>query len=221
MIAACWYHKVLTDFSTLVQLRVLGLMDVTTTRKSGTWNIRAVRRLRCPHDNLRVHRMRAKIGAFRTSVLVVNKMAYGITDNLGRDDSPKMLDPVQPESIEKKDETIFALFGALPTAGHNVLNRFLHDHFLTVFSSQLTALDARKNETVPDAIRRSFLKLNKLLYDELYSPSSAGRQLSQASGSMVGKILGLEGSSLRCGASSIALYLVDKTLYVANAGDAF
>jgi adenylate cyclase len=195
-------NKVLADFSTLVQLRVLGLMDVTTT---------FVPNIPDESEDRRV----------RTSVSVVNKMAYGIADNLGRDDSLKMLDLVQPEFMEKKDEAIFALFGRCQsTAGHNVLNKFLHDHFLTVFSSQLTALDASKNETVPDAIRRSFLKLNKLLYDELYSLSSAGRKLSQASGSMVGKILGLEGSSLRCGASGIVLYLVDKTLYVANAGDA-
>ena len=71
------------------------------------------------------------------------------------------------------------------------------------------------NEGVADALRCLFLKLNKKLYDELHSTSST-RKMSQASVSTVGA----SGPELRSGVSGIVLYFRDKTMYIANAGNA-
>ena len=193
-------RKVLADFSALTQLRVLGLIDVTTT---------FAHNIPDETENRRV----------RTSSSIVNKMGYGMADHLGNDESLKMLDLVQPEFMEKKNEAVFALFGRSQQFGsHNLLTKYLHDKFLSVFSDQLAILELGSNEGVPDALRRSFLTLNRLLYDEL--TLGTNRKLSQTSGSMVGKASGIEGSCLRCGASGIVLYLADRMLYAANAGDA-
>ena len=189
------------DFSRLTQLRVLGLMDVTTF----TTNI--------PDENVERR--------VRTSVTVVNKMAYGIADNLGHNEQLNMLDLVKPEFRDRKGEAIFAMFGRTDTSGsNNALSKYVHDEFLSVFASHLTALDPSKNEGVKDALRRSFLKLNKVLHDELYSISCTNRKMSQTSVTTNGVMLDADMSALRSGASGIVLYLVDKTLYVANAGNA-
>jgi len=157
----------------------------------------------------------------RTSVSVVNKMAYGIADNLGKNEHLNMLDLVKPEFRDRKEEAIFAMFGRTRQFGsNNALSKYLHDHFLSVFAIHLGALDPSKNEGVKDALRRSFLKLNKVLYDELYSISCKHRKMSQTSTTTAGTLLDSDMSSLRSGASGIVLYLADKTLYVANAGNA-
>jgi adenylate cyclase len=196
-------REVLADFSGLTQLRILGLMDVTTT---------FVPNIPDENEDRRV----------RTSSSMVNKMAYGIADTLGKNEHLYMFDLVQPEFRDRPDEAIFAMFGRTrPAASNSQLSKYLHDHFVSVFIAHLNALDSSKGEGVTDALRRSFLKLNKLLHDKLYLISSSSRKMSQASTSTsTNGLLGQDMFSLRSGASGIVLYLVDKTLYVANAGDA-
>lgn len=194
-------RKVLADFSNLHQLRVLGLMDVTTTFAP---NI--------PDDN--------EDRRVRTSLSEVNKMAYGIADHLGGSDHLNMLDLVQPNFRDQKDEAVFAMFGRAHAAtGSNRLSKYLHDHFLSVFSGQLNSLDRPKKEGVPDALRRAFLRLNKYLHDELYNSSGSNRKMSQASASTSSASL-FELSSIRSGASGIVVYISGKTMYVANVGNA-
>lgn len=195
-------RKVLADFSSLSQLRVLGLMDVTTTFVP---NI--------PDDN--------EERRVRTSLSEVNCMAYGIADHLGGSDYLNMMDLVQPNFRDSKEEAVFAMFGrAQPSTGSNRLSKYLHDKFLSVFTQQLYTLDKSKKEGVPDALRRSFLRLNKLLHDELYNSSGTGRKMSQVSTSSAGAASILEQSPVRSGASGIVLYIAGKTMYVANAGNA-
>jgi hypothetical protein len=186
-------REVLANFSALTQLRVLGLIDITTTFAHNIPDETENRRVRT------------------SSSVVNNKIGYGMADSLGNDETLKMLDLVQPEFRGKRNEAVFALFGRSQQFGsHNLLTKYLHDNFLTVFSDQLRALDLSKNEGVPDALRRSFLTLNRILYDDL--TVGTNRKLSQTSGSMVGKASGMENSCLRSGASGIVLYLADNTL---------
>lgn len=195
-------RKVLADFSSLSQLRVLGLMDVTTTFVP---NI--------PDDN--------EERRVRTSLSEVNNMAYGIADHLGGNDYLNMLDLVQPNFRDSKEEAVFAMFGrAQPSTGSNRLSKYLHDKFLSVFTQQLYTLDKSKKEGVPDALRRSFLRLNKYLHDELYNSSGSNRKMSQVSTSSAGAACVLEQSPIRSGASGIVMYIAGKTMYIANAGNA-
>jgi len=152
-------RKLLADFSSLTQLRVLGLMDVTTTFVQNV-----------PDDN-EEHRV-------RTSLSTVNTMAYGIADNLGKHAHLNMLDLVQPEFRDRKDEAIFAMFGRAQLTGNNPMAKFLHDKFVPEFTKVLDALDPDRGEGVEDALRRTFLNLNKSLHDYLYGSDIATRKTS-------------------------------------------
>ncbi|KAG1871333.1 hypothetical protein DFJ58DRAFT_904002 [Suillus subalutaceus] len=195
--------RVLSDFSRLSQLRVLGLMDVMTT---------FLPNIPEDSDERRV----------RTSQTEVNGMSYGIADTIGRNGYLTTLDLVLPEFRGKKDEALFAMFGrtkALP--GNNTLSKYLHDNYASVFTEQLLQLKkdqkGERRDGVPDAMRRTFLKLNRQLHDKLYSQLS--RKMSQVSASTTGPS-GPDSSHLRQGASGIVVYVVGRTLYVANVGHA-
>lgn len=148
----------------------------------------------------------------RTSMADVNGMAYGIADTLGMTEHVTMVDLVQPHFRGKHDEAIFAMFGrASHIASNNRLTKYLHDNFLRVLTVELANLADR--EKVEDALRRSFLRLNKYLHDHLYSNS--GRKMSHVSASAMSATI-----HDKIGASGIVLYLVGRTLYAANAGNA-
>ncbi|KAG2029697.1 hypothetical protein BDR03DRAFT_906490 [Suillus americanus] len=197
------HGRVLSDFSRLSQLRVLGLMDVMTT---------FLPNIPEDSDERRV----------RTSQTEVNGMSYGIADTIGRNGYLTMLDLVLPEFGGKKDEALFAMFGrtvALP--GNNTLSKYLHDNYASVFTEQLLQLKkdqkGEQRDGVPDAMRRTFLKLNRQLHDKLYSQPT--RKMSQVSASTTGPS-GPDPSHLRQGASGIVVYVVGQILYVANVGHA-
>ncbi|KAJ7131617.1 hypothetical protein C8R46DRAFT_924202 [Mycena filopes] len=190
----------LAGFSELTQLRVLGLMDVTITMD-----------IPDETDDRRV----------RTSSSVVNGMSYGIADTLGKNQHLNMLDLVHEFRGMKKD-AVFAMFGRaqppkqLPAATtSNRLAKYLQENFVRVFISQITALDAERSEGVPDALRRSFLKLNQDLHDTLFSST---RKMSHTSGTAYSGLS--DPSIVRSGASGIVVYILDKKMYVANVGNA-
>jgi adenylate cyclase len=159
----------------------------------------------------------------RTSSSTVNGMAYGIADNVGKHALLHMLDVVQPEFRDHKNEAIFAMFGRSQAASNNHLSRYLHDHFVSEFSKELSHHpETIRGEGIPDALRRTFLRLNKMLHNELYAQTS-NRKNSQGSDGPVYALTEQatrHQADLRSGASGIVLYLVDKVMYVANAGDA-
>ncbi|KAF9455702.1 hypothetical protein BDZ94DRAFT_1293120 [Collybia nuda] len=196
----------LSGFTELTQLRVLGLMDVTIA--APTMNIPD------ESDDRRV----------RTSGSMVSGMAYGIADALGKNEYLNMLDLVQ-EGRGRKDEAIFGMFGRAqppkslpPGASPNRLARYLRDHFVGVLDDQLSKLSPTAPHLggIPDALRRTFLKLNQDLHDSLFfSP----RKMSTVSASG-GNHIPADPATLRSGASGIVLYFFRKTLYVANVGNA-
>ncbi|KAI0784617.1 adenylate cyclase-like protein [Abortiporus biennis] len=189
--------KSLADFSILTQLKVLGLMDVTTTFA-----------LNIPDDN-EDHRV-------RTSLSEVNRMPYGIADTLGG--NLNMFDLVQPEFRDRKDEAVFALFGrSSHKASSNKLSKYLHDHFLSVFSTELDNLNRNRDERVEDALRRAFLRLNKYLHDFLYDRDPRKPSTVSVSGSSIRTAI--DYSSVRSGASGVVMYVVGRKLYVANVGN--
>ncbi|TFY71632.1 hypothetical protein EVG20_g1385 [Dentipellis fragilis] len=188
----------LAGFSGLEHLRVLGLMDVTTTFAR---NI--------PDDN--------EERRVRTSLSEVNSMAYGIADNLGRGrDYVSMFDLVQP-AFRDRDEAIFAMFGrAQASPEDSRTSKYLHDNFVPIFAAHLGALNSAKGETVQDALRRTFLKLNRYTHDFIFSGRTLPRKMSLASNPSNTSTPELS----NWGASGIVAYIRDKTLYVANAGNA-
>ncbi|KAI9592287.1 hypothetical protein BDF19DRAFT_416382 [Syncephalis fuscata] len=88
-------NRNLTDFSTLHNLRVLGLMDITL--------------MVTPPDQMHDRRI-------RTSASEVNYMSYGMADTLGRSDMLCAWDLVVPKFRGNEDECLFALFDGLEDA---------------------------------------------------------------------------------------------------------
>ncbi len=200
----------LAGFQELTQLRVLGLMDVTTTLA-----------VNIPDDT--------EDRRVRTSVTLVNQLQYGIADNLGNREYLSMFDLVQPAFRESRDEAIFAMFGRSHASPHNThISKFLHDNFVSTFTEQLKALDLSKGESHPDALRRTFLKLNRLTHDHLfsaYSTNASGRKMSQASHRSAGTLFGMNAADAASGVSSIGAsgvvaYFRGHHLFVANVGNA-
>ncbi|GLB44995.1 putative adenylyl- / guanylyl cyclase, catalytic domain [Lyophyllum shimeji] len=202
--------QMLSGFTDLTQLRVLGLMDVTIT----TTVTNAIVDIPDENEDRRV----------RTSLSTVLGMAYGIADAIGRGehDCLNMLDLVH-EFRNRPGEAIFAMFGrsqppkALPPgASPNRLAKFLRDKFVSVLLAQLSALNIKQGEGVPNALRRTFLKLNQDLHDSLFTST---RKMSTASGTGAGGVVA-DPATLRSGVSGIVVYFVGKTIYVANVGNA-
>ncbi|KAH9025485.1 hypothetical protein EDB84DRAFT_399548 [Lactarius hengduanensis] len=200
----------LAGFQELTQLRVLGLMDVTTTLA-----------VNIPDDT--------EDRRVRTSVTLVNQLQYGIADNLGNREYLSMFDLVQPAFRGGRDEAIFAMFGRSHASPHNThISKFLHDNFVSTFTEQLKTLDSSKGESYPDALRRTFLKLNRLTHDHLfstYSTGANGRKMSQASHRSAGTLFGMSaadaaGGMSSIGASGVVAYFRGHHLFVANVGNA-
>ncbi|KAF7312445.1 Adenylate cyclase [Mycena indigotica] len=208
-------RRAFSGFSALSHLRLLGLMDVTITTNTGS-------DIPDEDEERRV----------RTSSSLVNGLSYGIADTIGRHpNQPQhtlmhMVDLVHEFRGAKRD-TVFAMFGralplatatpsptgVVPTATANSLAKYLRDHFIRVFNQQLNAIDPHRAEGVPDALRRTFLKLNQEYHDSLFGNSSAPRKMSIAS-------LPSPSDIHQIGASAVVVYIVAHRLYVANVGNA-
>ena len=192
-------HKQLAEFTGLKDLRVLGLMEVTTLFMPSIPD---------ETENRRV----------RTSPPEINGMAYGIADTLGDLEHVGMFDLVLPSFRSRDDECLFGMFGYLrPVANNNKVTKFLHEHFLKIFTDALNALKTDGTEGVADAMRRAFLALNKALFDHLTTHSNSRKSStgSNATGTLLTEV-----SSLKAGAEAVVVYMVGKTMYVANAGNA-
>lgn len=206
----------LSGFSSLQQLKVLGLMDVTVvaTGRSATIDI--------PEEGIDRR--------IRTSLSTVCGMGYGIADSMGVNDHLTMLDLVH-EFPGRKGEAIFAMFGQTHAPRQksdvtpNKLSKYLHDRFVRVFTNQLDAIDVKlRNEgtTSPQhwrdgilkALHWTFLKLNQELF---FTINSMQRKNSQTS---TGTSPNFDSQYAKIGVSGIAIYFVNKTLFAANAGDA-
>ncbi|TIB37909.1 hypothetical protein E3P86_01988 [Wallemia ichthyophaga] len=225
----------LAEFSSLKELRVLGLMDVTLRVPS----------LPDETENRRV----------RTSFSNINNMAYGIADSIGNSENLSMSDFAVPRFRGKENECLFGFFdGKISTTANGChLSKFLHDSFESQLIKELSRLGP--GDDTPDALRRAFLRLNKKFFDtalpnlvgvrrktsnvsdvvplsSLVSKSSKSdsRKASQVSANSVMAVVSTPTGTakdapemgmfeVKSGAAAVVVYIVGKTMHVANAGD--
>ncbi|KAI7898152.1 uncharacterized protein BX663DRAFT_582519 [Cokeromyces recurvatus] len=133
-------EKNLSDFSALVRLRMLGLMDITILGVSTPEEY---------HDR-----------RVRTSPSEVNGMSYGVADWLGPSDHLATWDLVMPRFRNRDDECLFGLFDGLKHSKSGCrLTRFLNDNLTYHFMNELEK--TKNDDTIVSALRRTFLALEK------------------------------------------------------------
>ncbi|KAI9473701.1 MAG: hypothetical protein EXX96DRAFT_621335 [Benjaminiella poitrasii] len=133
-------EKNLSDFSALLRLRMLGLMDVTILGVSTPEEY---------HDR-----------RVRTSPSEVNGMSYGVADWLGPSDHLATWDLVMPRFRNRDDECLFGLFDGLKHSKSGCrLTRFLNDNLIYHFMNELEK--TKNDDTIVSALRRTFLALEK------------------------------------------------------------
>lgn len=196
------FRKDLSNFTALSELRLLGLMDVTLRIPS----------LPDESDEKRV----------RTSFSDINNMAYGISDMIGSTDHLAMFDMVVPNFRGKDTECIFGMFGrAVASNPSGKIPKFLQESFGSILSRQLDKL--ANGEDVTQAMRRSFLHANRATFKHLIEQSASGRKSSVSSSTTVDTMFRnwspSPTSHFRTGSSGAVVYLVEKTMHVANVGD--
>ncbi|KAF5623197.1 adenylate cyclase [Fusarium sp. NRRL 52700] len=187
-----------TDFSRLLNLRILGLMDVTLTQPS----------IPDQSEDRRV----------RTSGSLAGHLPYGMADTLGKHEHLSTVDLVVPRFNSSETEMLLGLFdGQALSSGGSKIAKYLHENFGHIFAGELKQLKTRSNETPVDALRRSFLQLNKDLVT-IAIQQSEERPLKTHRGS--GQPVILTKEDLNSGGVATVVYLQSTELYVANVGDA-
>ncbi|KAF4956941.1 hypothetical protein FSARC_11420 [Fusarium sarcochroum] len=187
-----------TDFSRLLNLRILGLMDVTLTQPS----------IPDQSEDRRV----------RTSGSLAGHLPYGMADTLGKHEHLSTVDLVVPRFNSSETEMLLGLFdGQALSSGGSKIAKYLHENFGHIFALELKALKLRSNETPVDALRRAFLALNKDLVT-IAIQHSEERPLKAHRGS--GQPVILTKEDLNSGGVATVVYLQSTELYVANVGDA-
>ena len=191
----------LTNFSTLRDLRVLGLMDVTLTIPS------------VPEEN--------EDRRVRTSGSLAGVMTYGMADSLGKYEHLSTIDLVVPKFRGHETETLLGMFdGQAMSSGGSRVARYLHENFEYHLTEELSRL--KKEETPADGLRKTFLALNKDLAThasqtldekEHRAPSMSHRGSTSTAHS-------LTVDDLSSGGVATVAYLENMELYIANVGDA-
>lgn len=189
----------LTDFTSLTHLRVLGLMDVTLT----------IPIIPEETEDRRV----------RTSASLAGSLAYGMADTLGRTEHLSIIDMIVPRLKPDNVETLVGMFdGSTMSSGGSRVAKYLHEHFTPTFLHELKKLQSEQDETPLDALRRTFLGLNKNMAGSAYR-SIDDRELRQYHrGSSAVKQLNQD--DIQSGGVATVLYLNNMDLYAANVGDA-
>lgn len=205
-----------SDFQRLTNLRLLGLMDVTVT----------LHQMPDEFDDRRV----------RTSLSQINQMAYGISDALGQHDHLSIVDVVVPNFRKRDDECMFGMFAG---RGHGDKMGSRIAFHLAQWVNFRIQWEVQRLQTpgqqappdmdkVQDIIRRAFLRMEKEYADVLISEGVRVRQdfRTQSNGKEAGKTEApmttdsISSGNWRSGASAVLAYVIKKTLFVANCGDA-
>ncbi|QIW96027.1 hypothetical protein AMS68_001545 [Peltaster fructicola] len=191
----------LTDFSSLQNLRILGLMDVTLTIPSVP-------------DQGPDRRVRTAGSIIGTSV------PYGMADTLGRNEHLSTLDMVVPRFRGRENEALIGLFdGQSLSSGGSRVAKFLHERFKHTFFDEMEK--KKSSETPVDALRRTYLGLNKELATAATTALDAREHPSNAlvhRGSISGPELSED--DLTSGSVATVLYLQGMEMYMSNIGDA-
>lgn len=189
----------LTDFNSLTHLRVLGLMDVTLTTST------------IPEET--------EDRRVRTSASLAASVAYGMADFLGRNEHLSIIDMIVPRLNPDSVDTLMGMFdGQTPSTGGSRMAKYLHENFTSTFSAELKKLQPHRQETPEDALRRTFLALNKNMAAAAYK-SIDDREVHQYHrGSPASKLLNQD--DIHSGGVATVMYLNNMDLYAANVGDA-
>jgi len=190
----------LTSFNTLKYLRVLGLMDVTLLTNT------------IPDDN--------EDRRVRTSASLVGALMYGMADTLGKNEHLSTLDLLKPNFRGHDTEILIGLFdGQSMSSGGSRVAKYLHENFPAMFYDELKKSEATKDTPV-DALRRTFLSLNKDMANFASSnfDTKEHRLANGHRGSTVANILGPD--DLSSGGVATVMYINGTELHVANVGDA-
>ncbi|PYH89794.1 adenylate cyclase AcyA [Aspergillus ellipticus CBS 707.79] len=192
----------LTEFTSLTSLRVLGLMDVTLT----------ITTIPEEHEDRRV----------RTSASLAGSLAYGMADFLGKSEHVSIFDMIVPRLKPDKVETVVGMFDGQtqPNAGSRIA-KFLHENFIHTFSAELRRMRPQEQETPLDALRRTFLTLNKNMATACYKclDRDIGKYKEELP-AVDNKKLRLTKDDIHMGGIATVMYLNNMDLYVANVGDA-
>jgi adenylate cyclase len=178
---------------------MLGLMDVTVRIPS----------LPDEYEDRRV----------RTSVSEVNGMGYGISDTLGKLDHLAMIDLVVPNFRSKEDECLFGMFGlAVPLTIAGKVPKYVQDRITGTLQRKLEAMD--QVDTVSDALRRTFLTVNRDCFDQLMLEDQRRKNSSASSTAYTQNPTAYNAfnQSYRGGASAAVMYMKGKTVHIANTG---
>ncbi|KAL5594488.1 hypothetical protein BROUX41_001420 [Berkeleyomyces rouxiae] len=187
-----------SDFNTLKNLRVLGLMDVTLTAP----------RVPDQSEDRRV----------RTSASQAGHLPYGMADTLGRSEHLSTMDLVVPRFNGSDTEILLGLFdGQVLSQGGSKLTKYLHENFAHTFAAEMKLTSQRESESPVDALRRSFLTLNRDLINVAVQNSEDRPVATHRSPNSQNLVLTPE--DRKSGAVATVAYLRDTTLYVANVGD--
>jgi adenylate cyclase len=195
----------LTNFSSLTHLRVLGLMDVTLTIPSVP-------------DQTEDRRV-------RTTASIAGSINYGMADTLGRNEHLSTIDLVVPSFRSNQIETLIGMFdGQALSSGGSKVAKYLHENFVFTFTEELAKVNKDLEETPSDALRRSFLSLNK----DMATAANASQDTKEHRvphlphlshrGSTSVQVLSAE--DMNSGGVATVLYIHGTELYVANVGDA-
>lgn len=193
----------LTNFNSLTHLRILGLMDVTLT----------IPTIPDQTEDRRV----------RTTGSLADSIPYGMADSLGRNEHLSIIDLVVPRFRSNELETLVGMFdGQTMSNGGSKVAKFLHENFIYIFTEELSKLQ-RDRETPLDALRRTFLTLNKDMAAAATQTMDQRDHQQRAhrvarAGSTAAQVLSHD--DLNSGGVATVLYLQNLDLFVANVGDA-
>ena len=197
----------LTSFNTLKYLRILGLMDVTLLINN------------VPEDS--------EDRRVRTSASTAGNIYYGMADSLGKHEHLSVFDLMKPRFRSNEAEILVGMFdGQVLPGGGSKVAKYLHEHFAPAFIGELNRLSDGKDLTAVDALRRTFLSLNKDMANYSTQGIDAREQrmaTANASGgghrpSITAQQLNID--DLNSGGVATILYFSGTELSVANVGDA-
>ncbi|EGV61541.1 adenylate cyclase [Yamadazyma tenuis ATCC 10573] len=181
----------------LKNLKVLGLIDVTLTTTA------------VPDQNTEMR--------VRTTASELDNVGYGVSDIMGARDYVSSRDLFIQKYRGNENEALFASFdgkGGPTSHGHrisSICKSLIGRHL----SEELDKI--KSDEEIPDAMRRTFLLLNKEI-NGILAAKKSGNSLAtaQVRKDLADLTLAEDGSA---GCSVTVIYIKDKKLYTANIGD--
>lgn len=188
------------DFDSLLvlkNLKVLGLIDVTLTTSA------------VPDQNPEMR--------IRTTASELDDIGYGVSDSMGIREYVSSRDIFIQKFRGNENEVLFASFdgkGGSLNRGHKI-SAICKSLFARLFTEELNKI--KEDSQIPDALRRTFLQINKEINGILAS--------KKANSFIANTPLKIEFQDLNlfddgnAGCSIAVIYIKDKKLYTANVGD--